>query len=89
MSGAGIPGGTAIFVLPIGSTAVFADFTGDGNEDLVVITPALAVVFDGATGRPLALAVDNNGDGFRDLLVFNADGTTTTVDGRTGIVRTV
>jgi hypothetical protein len=89
VSGAGIPGGTAVFVLPPGSTALFADLNGDGNEELTLFMPTLAVVFDGATGGVLALAIDNNGDGFRDLLVFNADGTTTTLDGRTGVIQTV
>jgi hypothetical protein len=44
------------------------------------------MVIDGQTGRFLGLDADDNGDGARDLKLFNPDGTTTRIDGRTGLV---
>ncbi len=51
---------------------------------MLLFLPGLVLLADGQTGRFLALAADTNGDSFADVLLFNDDGTTTTIDGRTG-----
>ncbi len=84
LTGAGVPGGSQIIGVPLGSFAVFADVTGDGFGDVILGLPNLLLVVDGLTGRFLALFVDINGDNIRDGLIFNGDGTTTVTDGRTG-----
>lgn len=81
-------GGTQVVQLPPGSVTIFADLTGDGQNDVILFLPTLVVVVNGQTGGFSLLSFDDNGDGFRDLLVFNANGTTTRTDGRTGIVTT-
>lgn len=86
LQGAGVAGGTAVIPLPPGSLAFMADVSGDGTGDLILITPSFILVADGATGKFLALGIDVDGDNFRDLLIFNPDGTTTTTNGRTGLV---
>ena len=83
--GAGVPGGTQFIPVPPGSFALFTDLTGDGKSDVVVALPNMILAADGATGRLLAISIDVNGDGFRELLIFNLDGTTTAINGRTGV----
>ena len=84
VTGAGVPDGAQALPLPVGSLAFFADLTGDARGDVILFLPSLTLVLDGQTGRLLALDADDNGDGARDLKLFNPDGTTTRTDGRTG-----
>lgn len=85
LRGAGVPGGEQALTVPAGTAVFFADLSGDGKGDVILFLPNLFVAVDGATGRFLVLATDDNGDGARDLLIFNPDNTTTRIDGRTGI----
>lgn len=77
VQGNGVPGGVAVIPVPAGTVALFTDLNGDGNGDVVLILPNLAVVFDGATGRVLFLFTDLDGDGRRELLSFAPDGSFT------------
>lgn len=77
VQGNGVPGGIAVIPVPQGTVALFTDLNGDGNGDVVLILPNLAVVFDGATGRVLFLFTDLDGDGRRELLSFAPDGSFT------------
>jgi hypothetical protein len=52
-----------------------ADVRGDGVNDLVVVTPAAVAVLDGMTGTLSVLLIDADGDGRRELFLFNPDGT--------------
>ena len=72
--------------MPLGSVALFTDVTSDGSGDVLLFLPNLTMVLDGRTGQLMGLDADDNGDGVRDLKIFNPDGTTTRLDGRTGIV---
>lgn len=84
LQGSGVPGGTAFLSLPPGSMGLFTDVNGDGRGDVVMVLPNLIVVLDGQTGRFLTLVTDLNGDRATDVMTFNADGTTSILDGRTG-----
>jgi hypothetical protein len=86
LTGSALPDGLALVPVPPGSVAVLADLSGDTVNDVILFTPGLVAALDGQTGRVLGLAADLNGDGFRDLQIFNSDGSTTLFDGRTGIV---
>lgn len=85
LTGSSLPGGFAVVPVPQGSVALMADVDGDAVNDVVLFTPDLVAAVNGQTGQLLAVAADVNGDRFQDLQLFNADGTTTLVDGRTGI----
>ena len=86
LAGAGVQGGIAFLPLPLGSAVFFADINGDGKGDVVFFLPGLVAALDGQTGQLFALATDLTGDGITDFQVFNPDGSTTRLDGRTGMI---
>jgi hypothetical protein len=88
ISGAAVPNGMATVPVPQGSFVIVSDLDGDGNTELLLATPSFVLVVDMQTGQNRALAVDFNGDGVRDLQIFNPNGTSTFTDGRTGITVT-
>ena len=88
IQGASVAGGTAVIEVPPGTFAAIVDVDGDGRQELVFINAQVAAAFDAQTGALRFFAADTNGDGFKDLQLFNADGTVTKTDGRTGIVVT-
>jgi hypothetical protein len=78
LQGAGVPSGIAILPVPPGWNAFFTDTNGDGKGDVVLVTPNLIAVLDGATGRFLALVTGLNTPS-PQFFLFNPDGTTTRV----------
>ena len=87
LTGTGVPGGFQFVPVPLGSVSLFTDLTGDGDGDVILLSPDMTLVLDGRTGRFLAMGADDNGDGTRDLWIFNLDSTMTRIDGRTGQTR--
>lgn len=85
LQGNGVPGGVQVLAVPPGTSALFTDMNGDGQGDVILILPNLIVVLNGQTGSPLLLATDLTGDGVMDVLFFNPDGSTSLLNGRTGI----
>jgi autotransporter-associated beta strand protein len=78
VQGSGVPGGIGVFPgFPRSTVLLFTDINGDGNKDLILILPDVAVVLDGATGRFLFVFGDLDGNGQKELLTYNADGSFT------------
>lgn len=69
------PDGEVKAVVPVtpGTQVAFSDLTGDGNGDVLMISPQMAVLVDGQTGNFLAVMADFDGDRVADLLLFAPD----------------